>query len=269
MGRRQKFSLFFVLAFFFFLPAFSMELKSPVFLDGWRWTLETTQGFQNIENSFISNSDGNETYTKQALSSKGILFHSFYNDFFLTNAQLTLGFIQHVDFLWTAQPDFFHESNLNNNLRTVEFDVQRLFPVFHSSDFSVYVFGSYSYFEISSGDSQNKNSRKKVLYNSFSGGIQGFFSFSRTFSQQGYISYSPVVVYGYRLSTVQFVNYGFEFRSDSYPISFTLFYNVKHGFHQRGKTFFDGFNKNMDSSEIGFAFHWNFKSRTTVKISED
>lgn len=238
-----------------------MEIKSvslPV--DGMRWTLETTEGFQNIENSPISSADGNETYLRQVLQSKGILFHSFYDDILLTSAQLNLGFTQKVDFLWTEQPDFEHEVDLSNELRSMELDVQQLFPIVQNRKYALSLFGAYSYFEVSA-DNPESGTSEKFLYNSFSGGIQGIYIFSKTFSQLGYVSYSPVVFYGYELSTVQFLNYGFEFRTETHPVSFTLFYNVKHAFRQEGRTWFDGLQGNMNSTEVGFSFHFNFREK--------
>ncbi len=260
MGRRQKFSLFFVLAFFFFLPAFSMEIRSVFPIAGLHWTLETTSGLQNIGNS-AGFGDFGESYVKQVLSSKGILFHSFFDNILLTGAQLNLGFNKKTDFLWTDLPDFEHETTLNMQLRSIEFDVQKFFPIIYDSLFSLSMFGAYSYFKISVEKFENGLYGKTLIYNSFSGGIQGMFSFSRKISQTGYVSYSPFVVYGYRLSTIQFFNFGLEFRTETYPVSFTLFYNGKHAFKQKGRIFFNGLNRNMNSMEIGFSFHLNLRNK--------
>lgn len=258
---RRRIVLFFVSPLLFLFQAFSLEIKSLVPVDGMRWTLETTEGFQNIENSPMSSADGNENYLRQVLSAKGILFHSFYDNILLTSAQLNMGFTQKVDFLWTDRPDFEHEFSLSNELRSVEFDIQQLFPIKQSGKIALSLFGSYSYFEVAVDDSNGGYSRK-YLYNSFSGGIQGLLAFSKTFSQLGYVSYSPFVFYGYSLSTVQFLNFGLEFRTETHPVSFTLFYNAKHAFRQEGRTWFDGLENNMDSTEVGFSFHFNFRQRT-------
>lgn len=240
-----------------------MEIKSLVPLDGLRWTLETTEGFQNIENSPMSSADGNENYLKQVFVSKGILFHSFYENILLTSAQLNMGFTQKVDFLWTEHPDFEHELTLSNELRSVAVDVQQLFPFMQSRKSSVSVFGSYSYFELSEKDSSG-GEFQKYFYNSFSCGIQGKIDFSKYFSQLAYVSYSPIVFYGEKLSTVQFLNFGFEFRTETHPVSFTLFYNVKRAFRQEGRTWFDGIKKNMNSTDVGFSFHFNFREKQNL-----
>lgn len=261
MDRQQKFALFFVLAFFFFFPAFSMEIRSIFPIAGLHWTLETTSGLQNIGNSAKFGDYGNELYVKQILSAKGILFRSFFDNILLTSSQLNLGFYKKTDFLWTDRPDFEHETTLNMQLRSIEFDVQKFFPVVYDSRFSLSMFGAYSYFKISVEKFENGLYGKTLIYNSFSGGIQGMFAFSKKLSQTGYASYSPLVVYGYRLSTIQFFNFGFEFRTETYPVSFTLFYNGKHAFRQKGRTFFEGLNRNMNSREIGFSFHLNLRNK--------
>lgn len=261
MNRCLKKTAVFVLSFLLPFCAFPMEIKSLIPIDGVRWTLETTEGFQNIENSLIASADGNATYTKQVLSARGILFHSFFEDILFTSAQLAFGFSQKQQFLWTEQPDFAHEIDLSGTLRSVELDVQKLFPVWQSRKAALALFGSYSYFEVSYDDEQNGISGDTFVYNSFSGGIQGAFNFSRIFSQSGYVSYSPLVIFGTKMSTVQFLNYGFEFRTETHPVSFTLFYNAKHAFRQEGRTWFNGIYKNMKSSEVGFSFHWNFRKK--------
>lgn len=257
---RRNFFLLFVLFSFFAFPAFSMEIKSLFPIAGLHWTLETTSGFQNIENSDISSVDGNESYTKQLLALRGILFHSFFDNILLTSAQLNLGFGKRTDFLWTERPDFEHEITLNMQLRSIDFDVQKLFPIKNDGKLSVSLFGAYSYFKIAVDKSQTGFSGKTFTYNSFSGGIQGIFNFSKTFSQHGYVSYSPFVIYGYRPSSVKFLNFGLEFRTETHPVSVTLFYNGKHAFKQKGRTVFDGINKNMNSMEVGFSVHLNLRS---------
>lgn len=263
-AKAHKFGMTLTVLFSFFaFHTFPMEIKSlelPV--DGMRWTLETTEGFQNIENSPLSSADGNESYLRQVLQAKGILFHSFYDDILLTNAQLNLGFTRKVDFLWTEHPDFEHEVDLNNDLRSMVLDVQQIFPIVQNRKYAVSLFGAFSYFEVNFKDSSSgAEDSEKFLYNSFSGGIQGIYIFSKIFSQLGYVSYSPVVFYGYELSTVQFLNYGLEFRTETHPVSFTLFYNAKHAFRQEGRTWFNGIRRNMNSTEVGFSFHFNFREK--------
>lgn len=257
--------MFFVLLSFFAFNGFSVfsfEIKPLVPIDGFLWTLETTEGFQNIEKSPVSSADGNESYTKQVLQSKGILFHSFFDGILLTTAQLNLGFTQKVDFLWTEHPDFFHELDLSSELRSMELDVQQLFPIIQNWKLTISFFGSYSYFEVNFYDSSSdEKTSERFIYNSFSGGIQGMFAFSKTFSQLGYVSYSPIVFYDYDLSTVQFLNFGLEFRTETHPVSFTLFYNAKHAFRQKGRTWFNGLWQNMNSTEVGFSFHFNFRKK--------
>lgn len=259
-------TLFFVLFSFFVSPAVSMEIKSLVPMEGMKWTLETTEGFLNIENSLMSSADGNESYSNLVLNSKGILFHSFYDNVLLTSAQLNLGFVKKVDFLWTERPDIAHEIDINSNLRAIELDVQKLFPILQSHWLTVSLFGAYSYFEFSIEDSKNSVFGDSFVYNSFSGGIQGTLSMSKKFTQHGYVSYSPLVFYGHRRDDAQFLNYGVEFRTDTHPVSFTLFCNAKHAFRQKGRTWFKGFNRSVDSNEVGFSFHWNFRERTQIAI---
>lgn len=257
-------TLLFAFFSFFAFPAFPMEIKSLVPIEGMRWTLETTEGFQNIENSLMASADGNESYPNQVLISKGILFHSFYDNMLLTSAQLNLGFANKVDFLWTAQPDFAHEVDLNSNLRSIELDVQKLFPIMQRHWIAVSLFGAYSYFEFSVDDSRNGVSGDSFVYNSFSGGIQATLSLTKKFTQHGYVSYSPLVFYGHERDDVQFLNYGFEFRTDTHPVAFTLFFNAKHAFRQKGRTWFKGINPSVDSTEVGFSFHWNFRERAPM-----
>ncbi len=263
MDRLLKKMSVFVLCFLPFC-AFPMEIKSIIPVDGARWTLETTEGYQNVEKSLIASADGNETYTKQVLLTRGLLFHSFYRNILLTSAQVSFGFSQKQHFLWTEQPDFMHEIGLSGNLRSVTLDVQQLFPFMQTKKAALSLFGSYSYFEVSYDDEQNGISGDTFIYNSFSAGIQGSFNFSRIFSQHGYASYSPFAFFGTGMSMVQFLNYGFELRTETHPVSFTLFYNAKHAFRQEGRTLFDGIHKNMDSSEVGFSFHWNLRKKATL-----
>lgn len=251
---RRNFFLLFVLFSFFAFPAFSMEIKSLFPIAGLHWTLETTEGFQTV-----SNADGDNQYEEQILSAKGIIFHSFYDDFLLTRIQVNLGFSQKPNFLWTEQPNLYSETNLNTTLRSMELDVQKFFPFVRYGFLTISFFGAYSYFEISTFNSHDRNSTKKFLYNSFSGGIESFVHFSKFISQQCYISYSPIVIYGYGWSSfVRFINYGFEFRTNTFPVALTLFYNAKHAFMQKGVAWFNGIKRSMDSSETGFSIRFSF-----------
>lgn len=256
---RVKGILVFVFALFVSPSVFSMKIKSLVPFEGFEWALETTAGFQYIEKSV---SDGKENFARQFLSSKGILFDSFYNDILLTSVQLNLGFTQRVDFFWTDQPDFAHEFILSNELRSVRLDALELFPVLLNRKYLLSMFASYSYFDAAIEQDYLSEKTEKFMYNSFSGGIQGEFIFNKTFSQTVYASYSPIVFYGTELSNIQFFNLGAELRAKTSPLSFAVSYNVKHAFIQRGRTWLSGLEKNMNSFEFGFIMYWNFKKKS-------
>lgn len=255
MNRRLKKVLFAGLFLFFGMNLFALEFKSIIPIDGITWNIETTRGFQNVENVFISRASGSETFRNQVFQFRGILFYSYYEKQLLTKAQLNLGFESRTNYLWTENPDINHENMLNNLLRCIEFDIQKLFPLPISYSFSLAPFFSYSYFKVSIDDQNFGINGNTILYNAASGGIQLTTRINRNIYQNFYVSCSPFVFYGFDFSSVYLLNYGFEFKTNASLVSATLFYNAKHAFHQKGITWFNGFRINMNNSEVGFSIH--------------
>ena len=240
-------------------PVSGLELKSIELSDHLYWTLETTSGWQNITNT-MTKEEGDSTQLREGLNFNGILFHSYWEGIQTLKAQLNLGFKQLTKFLWTDSPNINNgENTINENLRCSELDIQatlpyRLYYAFIISPFIGYSFINYSYNATFSSDE-----RETVMYNSLVLGMSATHKVNKVFTQTAYVSYSPLVFENYSKSKTQFINFGLEVKTDTHPISITLFMNSKYAFLQKGRLIFEGTDFNFTTAEAGFSFHMNLR----------
>lgn len=257
----NKFSRIFFSSIFLILTgslSFSFELKSVNVTDDIKWTLETTSGWQNITNVLVSKEDGGSSQVQKGLKFRGILFHSFWNGIQTMKSQLNLGFNQRTHFLWTDRPNFHQGNvNLNENLECIEFDIQTMFPyrIFYTLTLSPYV--GYSFIDYSYTEKLSNSNYKSIMYNSMVVGLNLQHSPNKTFTENLFFSYAPIVFENYSKSKMQFINYGFEFITRTYPVALTLFLAAKKAFLQRGRLIFEGTNFKFTTAETGFAIHIN------------
>ncbi|MBQ0051286.1 MAG: hypothetical protein KBT11_04375 [Treponema sp.] len=258
MKRHLENVLFAVLLFFCPLKCFCVDVTPLEMVDKIHWIFETTKGTQNVGN-IMSQEDGKNSYIKQVLSFRGILFHSFYENKLLTKSQMNLGFANKMNFFWTDQPDFMHENELNENLRCVEFDFQKLFPIYLTYRSIIEPFVGFSYFEYAVDDLEKGLNGATEMYDYILGGVDYRFILNRRFSGNIFVSYTPLSFYRFDLSTVQFLSYGFEFETDLHPIIVTLFYTGRRSFFQKGRTWFSGVIENTNTSEVGFSLRLSLR----------
>lgn len=252
--------LFPIFLLFFSGETFSLELKPIAVTDDITWTLETTSGWQNITNVLVSKEDGGSSQVQKGLNFRGILFHSLWQGIQTMKSQLNLGFEQETHFLWTNQPDFYHdERNLNEALECIEFDIQTMFPyrIVYTLTFSPYV--GYSFIDYSYEENYSDKKKATVMYNSMVVGASLQHTPNKILSESIFFSYSPIVWENYSKSRMQFINYGFEFKTESHPVSLTLFFVTKKAFLQRGRLIFEGTDFRFTTSETGFAMHVNLR----------
>lgn len=254
--RRLFFSIFLLCSVF----AWSIEVKSLTITDEIRWSLETTAGWQNITNMRMAKEDGGSTQVKQALDFKGILFHSFWKGIQTLKSQLNLGFDQRTRFLWTDEPDFNHEEeHLNEHLRCTEFDIQGMLPFRATYYLTISPYVGYSFIEHSYDDNFSGIEQTTMVYNSMVVGVSAQHRFSKNIAYSYFFSYSPIVFENYTKSKTQFINYGAEIKTNTHPLSITLFLTAKRAFmHQDGKIF-EGTQFNFTTAEAGFSLHLNLR----------
>lgn len=251
---------FWVSSFFLLLlslPVFSFELKPINVTDNIRWTLETTSGWQNITNLLISKEDGGSSQVQKGLNFNGVLFHSFWKETEILKSQLNLGFDQRMHFLWTENPDFFHDDMmLNESLECVEFDLQAMLPYKITYFVTVSPYVGYSFIDYSYEEEFKYGIQKDtVMYNSMVVGFGYSQRINKVFLHNFFVSYSPIVFENYSKSKIQFINYGFELISTTHPLALTLFVASKKAFLQKGRLIFDGTYFRFTTFELGFAFH--------------
>ncbi len=253
-------TLFFSIFLLFSFSAYSLEIKSGDLLDEFRWTLETTMGWQNITNELISKENGGSTQVSEGLNFRGILFNSFYNNMPFIKSQLNLGFEQKQYFLWTDTPDFHHFGwNLNESLHCCEYDLQGMLPYRLTYNFTVLPFLGYSFIDYTYDKTFSGESESNVMYNSMVIGVNFQHRINTIFSQHFFVSYSPIVFENYNKSKSQFINYGFEILTNTHPVSLTFFFISKRAFLQRGRLIFEGTRFKFTTAETGFALHVNLR----------
>lgn len=235
--------------------ATALEVQSVSPISGVDWTFETTRGFQNL--SFLQHKD--QLQKSQLLDFKGILFHSYHNKHLISKAQLNLGFLQIPHFLWSWNPNFNHDAQVNQSLLCIEFDGQiyfpRLMPIFVY--FTPYI--GYAFFEYSFNGSLSSKKSDTLTYNSVNAGIQYTKKLSKDFSCISYIAYTPFMCTTNAANLAHYIHYGTEIITDFNLFGITVFLNFKRGFPLK-KTlhFFDEKEYIVNTSAIGFSFHLNF-----------
>ena len=262
MSRFLRTLIFSIFLFFSTVLAFSFELKPIAVSDDITWTLETTQGWQNITNLLVSKEDGGSTQVQKGLNFRGILFHSFWHNIQTLKSQLNLGFNQKTYFLWTGQPNFYHdERHINESLECIEFDIQTMFPyrILYTLTLSPYVGYSFIDYSYEENYSPKRVAAETVMYNSMVVGGSLQYTPNKAISGTVFFAYSPIVWENYSKSKMQFINYGFEFKTETHPVSLTLFFVTKKAFLQRGRLIFEGTNFKFTNAETGFAMHINLR----------
>lgn len=261
-GRKVRIAkkIFFLSIFLLFSAyAHSLEIKSDRVTDEISWVLETTMGWQNITD-VMSREDGGTSQIKQGLNFKGILFHSFWYDKQTIKSQMNLGFHQKEHFLWTDEPDFTSgETRYSESLRCIDYEIQFLFPLRATPSLTISPYTEYSFIEHSFDTNFSGMKSSTVMFNSFFMGIEFFHKISKSFTQDFFFSYSPIVWENYSKSKMQFIAYGFETITNTHPVAITLFMTIKKAFMQKGRLIFDGTYFKFTTTITGFSMHINLR----------
>ncbi len=226
------------------------------------WVFESTLGFQNISEMLISKESGSSTQGNQALSFAGLMFRSFFKKRLMSKANLNLGFVKMPKFLWTDNPDFEHDTLLNESLKCVEFDAQFYLPFISTYSISIYPFIGYSFVNYSYSPSYLETYVDTFSYYSLSAGIQYFRRVNKLFTHTYFFSYSPMLLmHGIDLeNTIHYFNYGAQVDIDTQPIGLMLFITFRKAIKQSEIfEFFDTTKYSFNTTEYGFAARFNFK----------
>ncbi len=257
-----KRNLALIILIFISLEVHAIHIQSISPVDDIDWVFESTLGFQNISQMLIAHESGSNTQSNQALTFTGLMFQSFFKKKLMSKANLNLGFVKMPRFLWTDNPDFEHDSLLNESLKCVEFDAQFYLPIVSTYSISIFPFLGYSFVNYSYNPSYLETYVDNFSYYSLSAGIQYFRRVNRIFTHTYYFSYSPMLLMqGLTIeNAIHYFNYGAQVEVNTHPIGIMLFITYRKAIKQ-SEIFeiFDATKYSFNTTEYGFAARINLR----------
>lgn len=250
--------------------ALQIAVDSPI--TGIHWTLETTFGYQSLQNSVIDKSsllkktniiaDTSSSLTTQSLIYySGMLFNAKIEDVTFIKSQLNLGFEKNPRFVWSESPDLMQTNNINELIRSLEYDIQIQLPFAVEYHFIFYPFVGYSFIDYSYNQNNSTSLSSLTLYNHYHTvitGLQYRHSVYRWLSDELFFSFSPFARSDGSNMYVNYFNYGGNVRLNIRPIAVVFFASQRIALFTSRYTFLiaDTYEQ-LNTSEFGISFHMN------------
>lgn len=250
--------------------ALQIAVDSP--LTGIRWTLETTFGYQSLQNSVVDkNTMLKKTNIISAVSSasktqsliyySGMLFNAQIEDVTFIKSQLNLGFEKNPRFVWSESADLMQDNNVNELIRCLEYDIQIQLPFTVEYHFIFYPFVGYSFIDYSYNKDNATSLTSMTLYNHYHTIVTGLLyrhSVFRWLSDELFFSFSPFARSDGSNMYVYYFNYGGNVRLSTHPIAIVFFASHRIALFSSQYTFLvaDTYEQ-LNTSEFGISFHMN------------